>query len=280
MPAAFARPELLASPDQLSENLSRPGLRIVDCRYRVDGSARELHATEHIPGAVFLDWAHDLVDPDDPVAFQLAGPEPLAAAMAAAGIGDGMTAILYDDTSSLYAGRVWWSLRCYGFEGVRILDGGWAAWLQSGRPTASATHTSEPAVFTPRSMPRLRLLTSDVHALLGSRDVQFVDTRGPSEFLGQEGNARRLGHIPGAINVPAALLTVPGSQVFHSPEVLGSLFAEAGVQRGRRIVLYDGVGIGAAKAAFVLALLGYEDVALYDAGWADWGNRLDLPVER
>jgi thiosulfate/3-mercaptopyruvate sulfurtransferase len=280
MPAAFARPELLTRPDELTENLSRPGLRIVDCRYRVDGTARQLHASAHIPGAVFLDWANDLVDPDDPIAFQLAGPEPFAAAMAAAGIGDGTSAILYDDTASLYAGRVWWSLRCYGFEGVRILDGGWAAWVASGRPTSSATHGPESTLFTPRSLPRLRLLTPDVRALLGSRDVQFVDTRGPAEFLGQEGNARRLGHIPGAVNVPAALLTVPGGQTFGSADALGRLLSEAGVQRGRRIVLYDGIGIGAAKAAFVLALLGYEDVALYDAGWADWGNRLDLPVER
>jgi thiosulfate/3-mercaptopyruvate sulfurtransferase len=200
--------------------------------------------------------------------------------MAAAGIGDGTTAVLYDDTASLYAGRVWWSLRCYGFDGVRVLDGGWAAWQASGRPTASGGHAPEAAVFTPRSVPRLRLLTSDVRALLGSREVEFVDTRGPAEYLGQEGNARRLGHIPGALNVPAALLTVPGAQVFHPPDVLARLFIVAGVQRGRRIVLYDGAGIGAAKAAFALALLGYEDVALYDGGWADWGNRLDLPVDR
>jgi len=280
MPAAFARPESLASPDQLTENISRSGVRIVDCRYRVDGTARQLHAAAHIPGAVFLDWAQDLIDPDDPVAFQLAGPEAFAAAMAAAGIGDGATAVLYDDTASLYAARVWWSLRCYGFDGVRILDGGWAAWTASGRPTASGAHAPEAAIFTPRSVPRLRLLSSDVRALLGSREVDLVDTRGPAEYLGQEGNARRLGHIPGAINVPGGLLTVPGTQVFHSPDVLGRLFIQAGVQRGRRIVLYDATGIGAARAAFVLALLGYEDVALYDGGWADWGNRLDLPIDR
>ena len=280
MPAAFARPELLASPDQLTETLSRPGIRIVDCRYRVDGTARQLHAAAHIPGAVFLDWAHDLVDPDDPVAFQLAGPEPFAAAMAGAGIGDGTSAVLYDDTASLYAARVWWSLRCYGFEGVRVLDGGWAAWEASGRPTAAGSHDAEPAVFTPRSVPRLRLLTSDVRALLGSPEVQIVDTRGPAEYLGQEGNTRRLGHIPGAINLPGALLTVPGTQVFHAPDVLGRLFGDAGVGRDRRVVLYDGAGIGATRAAFVLALLGYEDVALYDGGWADWGGRLDLPVDR
>ena len=82
------------------------------------------------------------------------------------------------------------------------------------------------------------------------------------------------------MNVPATLLTVPGDQTFHDAETCGRLFADAGVQRGRRVVTYDGSGIAAAKAAFVLGLLGYPDVAVYDAGWSDWGARADLPVDR
>ena len=280
MPVTFARPELLASPDWLAEHLGRPGIRIVDCRYRVDGTGRQLHAAGHVPGAAFLDWAIELADPDDPLPFQLAGPEAFAAATGRAGIGDGATAVLYDDTASLYASRVWWSLRCYGFDGVRILDGGWPAWIASGRPVSSAAPRVEPSVLTPRGVPRLRLSTSDVRALLGSDDVELIDTRAPAEYLGQEGNAKRLGHIPGAINVPSALLTVHGSGVFLPPDRLSALFTEAGVRRGRRIVLYDGAGIGAAKAAFALTLLGFENVSLFEGGWSAWGSRLDLPVDR
>src|SRR3989304_5157065 len=178
--------------------------------------------------------------------------DEFGSAMTGAGVGHGATAILYDDTASLYASRVWWSLRCYGFEGVRVLDGGWAAWVASGRPT-------------PTAAARLRLSPPAARALLGSPDVELVDTRGPAEYRGQEGNAKRLGHIPGAVNVPAALLTVPGSQVFETPERLSRPYVEAGAQRGRRGGLYDGAGVGGGKAAFVLALLGYEDVAPYDS---------------
>jgi thiosulfate/3-mercaptopyruvate sulfurtransferase len=280
MPASYARPELLASPDWLAENLGRTGIRAVDCRYRVDGSGRQLFAAGHIPGAVFLDWAHELVEPAGSLPFPLAGPEAFAAAIGRLGIGDGMTAVLYDDATSLYASRVWWSLQVYGFEGVRILDGGWTAWRTSGRPASGATPTPEPAVFTPRADPRRRLSTGDVRALLGARDVDLLDVRGPAEFHGQGGNARRLGHIPGAVNVPAALLTEHGSQRFIDPERCGRLFSDAGVSRSRRVITYDGAGIAAAKAAFVLTLLGFPEVAVYDAGWGDWGNRLDLPVDR
>jgi thiosulfate/3-mercaptopyruvate sulfurtransferase len=282
VPPAFARPELLATPDWLAENHSREGIRVVDCRWRVDGSAPRRFAEAHIPGAVFLDWTRELVDASDRTPYQLAGPEQFSSAVRNAGIGDGSTVVLYDDAASLYAARVWWSLLVYGFRSVRILDGGWPAWLGSGRPSSSASPAVAAASFTLRLDPERRLSTSDVNALLGSRRVQIVDVRAPSEYRGEGGGiSPRPGHIPGAVNVPVARLTLPDEQRFVDAIQMTRLFGEAGVLgRGSRIVTYDASGIGAAKAAFALTLLGHEDVAVYDAGWAEWSDRADLPVER
>jgi thiosulfate/3-mercaptopyruvate sulfurtransferase len=282
-PAAvgFARPEMIATTEWLAEHLGRPELRILDVRWRPDGTARQVFVTGHIPAAAHLDWAMDLVDrEDDGQAFLLAGPEQVAGALGRAGIGDGTTLVIYDDTLSLYASRVWWSLRAYGFESARILDGGFPAWLEEGRPVSHADVAPPPAVFTPRAQLRMRLTTADVRALLGSPEVLLLDARAPAEYRGQEGNGRRLGHLPGAGNVPAAAMNRPGSQRLRTADELRDLLHRANVTRGRRIVCYDGGGVAAAKLAYVLTLLGHEDVAVYDGGWTEWGDRLDLPVER
>ena len=287
--SGLARPEHLATTDWLHEHLGRPGVRVLDARWRPDGSAADTYRQGHIPSAIPVDWRTELVDADpEGDTLRLASPDRIAALAARTGVADGGTVVVYDDTQGLYASRVWWSLRAYGLESVRVLDGGFGAWLAEGRPlahtgvdgAAALAGPSTAVPFTPRGPNRMQLSTADVRGLLGSPDVQLLDARAPAEYRGFEGNTRRLGHIPGAINVPVGGMHEPGSQHLRDGEALRARFHAANVSRGRRMVTYDGSGIAAAKLAFVLTLLGHEDVAVYDGGWAEWGNRLDLPVDR
>jgi thiosulfate/3-mercaptopyruvate sulfurtransferase len=277
----LARPELLVSTSWLAENISRPEIRLLDVRWRPDGSGATAYASGHVPGAAHLDWRTELIEPsEDDEVLLLAGPDRVAAALGRAGVGDGTTVVAYDDTQNLFSARVWWSLSAYGFESVRLLDGGLPAWASEGRTLSNATVAPSPATFTPRSQLATRLTTADVRRLLGSPDVQILDARAPAEYRGHEGNAKRLGHIPGAVNVPVGATSRPGSQHLREATELRAMLHRANVARGPRLVCYDGSGVAAAKLAFVLTLLGHDDVALYDGGWAEWGNRLDLPVER
>ena len=279
--SGLARPEHLATTEWLAERLGQPGVRIVDARWRPDGSGAAVHASGHIPGAVHLDWRAELIEPDESGdSLLLVGPDRMAAVASRLGIGDGTTVVVYDDSQSLFAARAWWSLRTYGVESVRILDGGFPEWISEGRPVSNAEVVPAAASLTLRGPNRMRLTTADVRGLLGSPDVTLVDARAAAEYRGFEGNTRRLGHIPGALNVPVGATSQPGGQRLRDGSVLRDQLHGYNVSRGRRMVCYDGSGVASAKLAFVLTLLGHEDVAVYDGGWAEWGNRLDLPVDR
>jgi thiosulfate/3-mercaptopyruvate sulfurtransferase len=279
--SGYARPELLATPEWLSENLGRPGFGVLDTRWRPDGSGRRLYASGHIPGATYIDWRTDLVEPeDDSDVLLMAGPQRVTEALTRAGIGNGMAIVLYDDVAASFAARVWWTLRVYGLESARIMIGGLEGWRALGQPISTAAELRPPITFTPHLRSRLRLGASDVRQLLDSPAVQLLDARTPSEFAGHAGSTRRLGHLPGALSVPAAATTEPRTGRFRTSQELWTLLRRAGVNPRRRLICYDSAGMGACKLAFALTLIGCDDVAVYDGGWVEWGDRLDLPTER
>ncbi len=281
--AGFARPDLIATTEWLAGSLGRPDLRVLDVRWRTDGSGAALHGVGHIPGAVHIDWRASLARVSDAgTSFLLAEPGPMAEALAAAGVGDATSVVVYDDTQGYYASWVWWGLRAHGHADVRVLEGGWPAWAAAGHPVSTGAAGPGPAAaaFRPSAQARMRVSLADVRAMLGSSEAQLVDARGPAEFQGLEGEASRLGHIPGAVNVPAAALQRPGTQLLRDPDELQGILLRANLTRNRRIVCYDASGLAATRLAFVLTLLGHDDVAVYEGGWSEWGERFDLLLGR
>lgn len=282
----------LVSTEWLAANLGHPQLRVVDMRGKVLPPTapkphyfprHEDYAAGHIPGAVYIDWTRDIVDLDDPVLVQVAPPEKIARVLGGLGIGDDSVVVAYDDSFSMFAGRLLWVLRYYGFENARILNGGSVKWLAEGRPFTTEIPNYPPATFTPRPQPQLRKTADQILAALGS-DTVLIDARNDKEFRGEESRAARGGHIPGAVNVFYQSLVSGPNQTYASPEELRERFAAAGVDleglEDREVVAYCNGGVSATPAALALEIVTGKRVALYDGSWNEWGNDESKPLER
>jgi thiosulfate/3-mercaptopyruvate sulfurtransferase len=288
------RDRLLVEPAWLEEHLHDPQLRIVDMRgyvRTVERGAGEQEALyegahaeyeqSHIPGAVYLDWTSDIVDPDSEVKAQIAPPERFAEVLGRLGIGDEHVVVAYDaHPASQFATRLWWALTYYGHQEVRVLNGGFSRWLRERRPVTTEVPQYPPAVFTPHVQPELRATAEEVLAALGQAGIQVIDARDVGQYSGRVvRRPGRPGHIPGAINIPREELVDPQTGQFRSNEELAAVFARAGLRPEERVIAYCNGGVAATVVLFSLALLGYPHLTNYDGSWNEWGVRPDLPAE-
>src|SRR5947209_10896604 len=178
----------LIEPSWLAAHLHDGDVRVVDARWRGDGTGRELYRRGHLPGAVHLDWQRDLSWTDGwGVGYLLLPPERFAAVMEEAGIGEQTPVVAYAETDHSGAARLWWALRFYGHEQVAVLNGGWTKWVAEGRPVSTESTHPIPTRFTPR--PQLHCLATAArieHALNEStRKTRHLDTRPPEQYAGQ-----------------------------------------------------------------------------------------------
>lgn len=281
----------LVSIEWLEGHLDDPTVRVVDIRgyvtTRPDGpgvevaayrGAAEEYRAGHIPGAVFVDWTTDIVDPDDPVPAQIAGPGRFAEAMAARGIGDETHVVAVDHMGGQFATRLWWALTYYGHDAVSVLDGGWNRWVDEDRPTESGPVTVAPRAFHPKPRPDWRATADEVLAKLGRNDIQLLDARDPGQYSAAKRRGPRGGHIPGARNVPRELFFAEGGGFLPVDEIARRL-ADAGISPDRPAIAYCNGGVAATVVLFHLYRLGYPSLSNYDGSWNEWGPRLDLPIE-
>ena len=112
---------------------------LLDVRWRLGGPpGADSYLAGHLPGAVFADLDRDLAGPPG-----AGGRHPLPdaavfqAAMRRAGVSTGRPVVAYDDGDSIAAARAWWTLRYFGHDQVRVLDGGFSAWVAAGLPVTT-----------------------------------------------------------------------------------------------------------------------------------------------
>ncbi len=271
--------QVLVETGWVEEHLNDDSIRIVE----VDENP-QLYAEAHIPGAIGFDWKHDL---QDQVKRDFLGPESFAQLFSSHGISDEHTVVLYGDRNNWFAAYTYWYLKYYGHDKVLLMNGPREKWISEQRPTSTEVPSHPPASF--RADPgddEIRARREEVLAAL-DHDTRLVDVRSPAEFSGelispagyeQEG-AQRGGHIPGAASIPWAQ-AVQEDGTFKSADDLRELYGAKGVT-GADIIAYCRIGERSAHTWFVLhELLGEERVKNYDGSWTEWGNLVDVPVEK
>jgi thiosulfate/3-mercaptopyruvate sulfurtransferase len=274
--------DVLVTTEWLAAHLGDDNLVVAEVDENPD-----LYEDGHIAGAVKLHWRDDLQDPIERDIIEKSEFERL---MGSLGIGNDTSVVLYGDKNNWFAAYAYWYLKIYGHADARILDGGRQKWIDEGRDLTTDAPVPVSASYTAKEADEsIRVRRDNVlQGLENGGGRALVDVRSPQEYSGelmappgyeQEG-ASRTGHIPSAQSIPWAQ-AVRDDGTFKSPDELRELYGAKGVTPEKEVLAYCRIGERSAHTWFVLReLLDYPDVKNYDGSWTEWGNLVDVPIER
>jgi thiosulfate/3-mercaptopyruvate sulfurtransferase len=253
---------------------------LIDVRWRLGGPPGiDGYRAGHLPGAVYLDLDGQLAGPPGE-----GGRHPLPetasfeAALRGAGVRTESDVVVYDEADATIAARLWWMLRYYGHDRVRVLDGGFRAWQSAGLPVSTEDASPAQGDFSARPG-QLPVLDADGAADLARTGV-LLDARAPARYRGETEPVDRVaGHIPGAVSAPTAE-NVTAAGLFRPASELRARYANLGIKAAaddaadgagadQQVGAYCGSGVTAAHEVLALALAGIP-ATLYVGSWSGW----------
>jgi thiosulfate/3-mercaptopyruvate sulfurtransferase len=277
--AVLASPGFLVDADWLSEHIEDEGLILLEVRYH----PHRYFSVGHIPGAVQVQRFKDLGDNDATPIMRFPSRETFQETLRGWGVNHDSMLVLYDDSRTALAARLYFLLELYGFDmqQVRMLDGGTVDW------TAFNELSKEPAPARAHGNVTLKDANPDLFVewtavyddVVSRRDpgVVLLDARPKDMYTGEVIRHSIMGgHIPGAVNIVSLDGTDGQTGRWRDDETLAALYAD--LPKDKRIYVYCHDGFRMGLAYLQLKHLGYGDVRLYNGGWSHWGNELTLPV--
>jgi thiosulfate/3-mercaptopyruvate sulfurtransferase len=279
----YAHPDVLVSTDWVAQHLKDPKVRIIE-----SNEDPLLYPSGHVPGAVHVDWTSDL---NDQLRRDYITRERFEALMSRIGATNDTTVVFYGDKNNWWATYAFWVFQLFGHTNAKVMDGGRVKWQKENREMTrdvpSYARTQYKA--SERNDTPHRAYRDDVHAHL-KKQGQLVDVRSPEEYAGtrmhmpdypNEG-ALRGGHIPGAKSVPWARAINPDEGTFKPAVELKKLYLEEQqLSPDKETIAYCRIGERSSHTWFALKyLLGFKNIRNYDGSWTEWGNMVNVPIEK
>lgn len=276
---------LLVSADWLAKAIeSERDLRVIDLAFR-----KTNYKTGHIPGAVFLDWRSDIIDSENSHLYRLPKKESLEKLLSKIGVNKNTTVVLTDNMANRSSVRMYYTLKYFGHDNVRILNGGTNAWQAAKKKLTNEIPEFEPSNYKVSKTNNDYFVKMEfVEKAIDNKEVQVIDGRPVDQFTGKiPGKAfhnntphKRLGHIPNSVNIPwTENLNEDGT--FKSLKELRELYSANGIETEGEVVTYCNEGLHAAMPWFILReLFGNEETQMYDDSMAEWANRDDTPMKK
>ena len=278
----YVNPDMLVSTTGVAAHKDDAGIRILESDEDV-----LLYNLGHIPGALKIDWQDDL---NDPVRRDYISKSKFEEVASRLGITPDTTVVFYGDKNNWWACYALWVFQLFGHKNVKIMDGGRKKWIEEERELTREIPEVESTEYVSqeRNDAPIRAFRQDVLAHIAA-GRQLVDVRSPQEYTGeklhmpnypQEG-AMRGGHIPGARNIPWSRAANADGTFKNAAELRAIYEEEQNLDPNADTIAYCRIGERSSHTWFVLNyLLGYPNVRNYDGSWTEWGNLVNVPIEK
>ena len=258
---------MFISTQELEKIYQDDSVLILDARSYKD------YSNGHIPGAVSLDlFSFHWVDTSQKGLVSFG--EHMRKILSYAGIDENKKIIFYDDSSGMLAARGVWMCLYFSHPDVQMLDGGISKWTKENLPTETESTIYKPSNLTTPLDPSIIIGFEELNEKIGK--VTIIDARSPDEFDGTIPRAARGGHIPTAENIDWNN-NLDDSGKLKSDSELESLYT---MDKESPIVTYCQGAYRAAHSYLSLKKLGFKNVKVYLGSWGEWGNKMELPIEK